>query len=66
MAVAVRSLEAEAYPHSAVDSGTAQCGGPKGESDAPVAILGETCCIVSDGDAARLLALHCLFACDLT
>ena len=65
MAVAVRSLEAEAYPHSAVDSGTGQCGGPKCESDAPVAILGETCCVVSDGDA-RLLALHCLFACDLT
>ena len=49
MAVAVRSLEAEAYPHSAVDSGTGQCGGPKCESDAPVAILGETCCVVSDG-----------------
>jgi hypothetical protein len=33
-------VEAEAYPHSAVDSGTGQCGAPKGESDAPVAILG--------------------------
>ena len=34
-----------------MDSGTGQCGAPKGESDAPVAILGADRCIVSDGDA---------------